>query len=424
MTTRTSKALALSAAAALASTASFGQTLISDGFELGSAADYTVVDDGTPDGAEDFSFDYIAAGIPLAPRSGAGDTNGLRLTANVSAGVADARTAFHNTAITASRYRLTVDVWMNFVGTAGTTEFGHVGVGGDGTTFNSVFTPISGSGAFLSFTGDGGSGSDYRWFRDSANTPLGDADSTTLPNTHPSYLGHGSNNSGAFFQALFPSPPSTIAGSPGNIWTTVEIEVDNNCGLISFSFDGQLTFRGSFAGTFDGLVSLGIADAFSSVGTADQFTLFDNLLVEELPPLGTAYCTVITNSTGLGALLLATGDDAVAGNDLTLCAQDLPTDTFGIFLASPTSDFVTGAGGSVGNLCIGPAIGRGVGGAILNSGPGGTFSITADLTALPTSAGPAAVMAGDTVFFQGWFRDFVGGSTTSNYTNGLIVTFN
>ncbi len=425
MTNRISKALAFSATAAIATTATFAQTtLISDGFELGSAADYTVVDDGSIDGADDFAFDYVAAGIPAAPRSAAGDTLGVRMTANTSAGSADARTIFHNTVVNADRYLLTVDVWMNFVGTSGTTEFGHVGVGGDGTTFNSVFSPIFGSGAFISFTGDGGSGSDFRWFRDSANTPIGDTASTTLPNSHPSYLGHGSNGSGAFFQSLFPSPPSTIAGSPGNIWTTVEVEVDNGCGVISFSFDGQLAFRGDFSGRFDGQVSLGLADAFSSVGTADQFTLFDNLLVEELPAIGTAYCAVVANSTGMGARLLASGNTAAADNDFSLCALDLPMNSFGMFVASAAADFVANPGGSTGNLCVGPLFGRGVGGGIFNSGMAGSFAATTDLAALPGAMGTTAVMAGDTVYFQAWFRDRVGSAATSNFSNGLDVTFN
>ncbi|MEZ6016160.1 MAG: hypothetical protein R3F49_13655 [Planctomycetota bacterium] len=272
----------LIAAGALAATTASAQVVISDNFETDSSANYTVVNDGTPNGTQTFAFDYVAAGIPLAPRSTAGDVGGLKLTANDTDTAVDAWTLFHNVPVGALQYKLTVDVWMNFVGTAGTTEFANIGVGGDGATFNQYASPISGSGAFIAFTGDGGSGSDYRWFRDGANTPAGDMASTTLPNTHPSYLGHGSNNSGAFFQALFPSPPATIAGSPGNIWTTVEIVVDNANGMIAFYFDGQLTFQGEFANAFDGLVSLGIADTFTSVSPATNFTLYDNLEVEVL----------------------------------------------------------------------------------------------------------------------------------------------
>ncbi len=271
----------LVAAAALAASAS-AQVVITDNFEVDSSANYTVVTDATPDNSRVFAFDYVAAGIPLAPRSQAGDIGGLRVTANDSLGAADAQTLFHNTVVNANQYRLKVDVFMRFVGTSGTTEYAHVGVGGDGATFNSLFTPISGSGAFIAFTGDGGSASDYRWFRSPANTPAGDTANTTLPNSHPSYLGRGSNNTGAFFQSLFPSPPATVAGSPGNIWTTVEIFVDNLAGVISFSFDGQLTYLGRFANRFDGLVSLGIADTFSSLSGPNSFTLYDNLEVEVL----------------------------------------------------------------------------------------------------------------------------------------------
>ncbi len=424
MTFTTSSAFAVASALLLPS-AAFSQTvLLSDDFEVDSSADYTVVDDGSIDGVDDFAFNYMAAGLPLAPRSDLGDFFGLKMTANTSAAAGDSRTIFHNTPIVEDRYRVTVDLWMNFTGSAGTTEFAHMGVGGDGMTYNRVFSPISGSGAFLSVTGDGGSGSDFRWFRDSANTPADESDSTTLPNSHPSYLGHGSNNTGTFFQALYPSPPSTIAGAPGNIWTTAEIEVDNTCGVIAFYLDSALVFRGKFAGDLNGQVSLTLADVFSSVGIADSFTVYDNLLVETIPSVGTAYCAVTPNSTGAGAVLLGNGSTAAADNAFTLCALDMPQDSFGIFVASSTSDFVVNPGGSMGNLCIGPAIGRGVGGVIANSGAAGSFVLDADLTAIPTPNGPVAVMPGDSVYFQAWFRDAVGGTTTSNYSNGLQVDFN
>ena len=60
---------------------------------------------------------------------------------------------------------------------------------------------------------------------------------------------------------LIPSPPSTVAGSPGNIWTTVEIEVDNVNGVISYRFDGALTFRGDFDGMFNGAIYASLAIA-------------------------------------------------------------------------------------------------------------------------------------------------------------------
>jgi hypothetical protein len=261
--------------------------VISDSFESNTAADYTVVNDGTPNGTTNFNFNYIGAGIPLAPRSAPGSTGGLRMTANDSATAVDALTAFHKTSVAAPNYILTVDVYMAFSVASGSTEYAHVGVGGNGTIFNSVFTPISGSGSFIAFTGDGGSASDYRWYRDAANTPIGETDSTTLPNTHPSYLGNGSNNTNAFYTTLFPLGSRTapsVAGSPGNMWTTVKIEV--NSGTISYFFNNTLTFQGQYAGNFNGFASLGISDPFTSVDTGHVFTLYDNLSVEVVPEPG------------------------------------------------------------------------------------------------------------------------------------------
>ncbi|MGL4512626.1 MAG: PEP-CTERM sorting domain-containing protein [Lacipirellulaceae bacterium] len=281
-------------AALIAATCSEGAfaALITDDFEVNSSSSYTVVNDATPDGTQQFAFDYTAAGIPLAPRSAPGTRRGLRLTANDTVkptNLVDSWTVFHSTPVAADFYTMKVDVWMNFAVATASTEYAQVGVGGNGTTFNSVFTPISGSGAFLAFTGDGGSASDYRWYRDTLNTPVGDAANTTLPNTHPSYLGNGSNNANASFTSLFPlgarPAPPNLAGTPGNMWTTVTIEVNNVAGLITFYMSNPITgvngpmFQGAFAGTFNGLVSVGINDPFTSVDGGTVFTLYDNLEV-------------------------------------------------------------------------------------------------------------------------------------------------
>ena len=412
-------------AAGLAGTAPAQSVFINDNFETDTSADYIIVDDGAGDGTQTFAYDYVAAGIPLAPNSAPGDTGGLKLTANDTNGSGDAWTLFHTTPINADFYVLSVDVWMNFGSGSGTTEYAEVGVGGDGATYNSLFLPIEGSGAYIAFTGDGGSASDYRWFRAVPNTPPGETDNTTLPNSHPSYLGHGSNGTGSFFQSLFPAPPSTVAGSPGNIWTTVNIEVDNLNGQISFYFDGQLTFQGDFAGSFDGFASLSIADVFTSVSTANNFTLYDNFRVEvPTSTIGTNYCSANANSTGATGVMGATGSDFVSDNTVTLLASDLPGNSFGFFLTSQSQGFTSNPGGSQGNLCLSGAIGRYVGaGQIKNSGSAGEFDLGLDLTLTPTPTGLVSVNAGETWNYQAWYRDAVGGSATSNFTDGLSITF-
>jgi hypothetical protein len=50
------------------------------------------------------------------------------------------------------------------------------------------------------------------------------------------------------------------------------------------------------------------------------------------------------------------------------------------------------------------------------------FSLALDLTRTPTPAGLVSVSAGETRFFQGWYRDANPG-VTSNFTASLEVDF-
>ncbi|MEM1453406.1 MAG: hypothetical protein AAGI22_30160 [Planctomycetota bacterium] len=106
------------------------------------------------------------------------------------------------------------------------------------------------------------------------------------------------------------------------------------------------------------------------------------------PGIGTSYCgPAALNSIGESAEIVATGSTVTSQNDLTL-----------------------------------GAIGRLVGiGQIQNGGPLGVVSLRIDLTNVPQPVGPVAAAAGETWNFQGWYRDSVGGSATSNFTDGVSV---
>lgn len=139
--------------------------------------------------------------------------------------------------------------------------------------------------------------------------------------------------------------------------------------------------------------------------------------------LGFNYCATNPNSTGHSARICARGSANVADQDLRLCASDLPPNAFAFFLASSGQVFVAHPGGSAGNLCVGPSIGRGPGG-IFNSGAAGEGCRTVDLNALPQPNGPVAVQAGETWSFQCWHRDAApGGGSTSNFSDAVSVTF-
>ena len=252
--------------------------VLSDDFEVDTSANYSILDesnalsgDGTPDSAATFNFDYITAGIPLAPNSTAGDTGGLKMVANetdTDAGAADHITAYHNTSMSGT-YTMQVDIYMGVEAAAGTTEFAHVGIGANNNDFNSIFTPIVGSGHFMSITGDGGSSSDYRHSAPgNPAVPSGDLSYLNSTNT--------TNATGDLYQALFPA--TDFPGSPGNTWTTLSIEV--NPQHVRYFLDGVEIIRTDNAGG-DGLLNLGYTDPFSSVGP--HFVIYDNLIVTDVP---------------------------------------------------------------------------------------------------------------------------------------------
>lgn len=138
------------------------------------------------------------------------------------------------------------------------------------------------------------------------------------------------------------------------------------------------------------------------------------------------------NSTGQVGTLVASGSAQVIDDDLTLEARQLPPGSFAFFVTSRSVVApIPMPGGSQGFLCLGGAIGR------FQSQVGavsalGVYQISTDpgagpqrfsLTAFPQPNGTVAVMAGETWSFQCWYRDVVGGAATSNFSEGVSITF-
>jgi FG-GAP repeat len=159
------------------------------------------------------------------------------------------------------------------------------------------------------------------------------------------------------------------------------------------------------------------ASGKSAIITNQGAVFFANLCAS----LGTSYCgPAVANSSGAPARIEGHGSTNVADNNLVLRAVDLPPMQFGLFLTSATQGFVTGPGGSQGNLCLGGSVAR-FAGDISSSGNLGHIYLEVDLGALPTSP-PHAVQPGETWNFQAWFRD-ANPNLTSNFTDGLSITF-
>lgn len=142
-------------------------------------------------------------------------------------------------------------------------------------------------------------------------------------------------------------------------------------------------------------------------------------------PVGEAFCgPAVPNSTGAPSRIFSVGSNSAVENSLTLRTADLPTNAFGFFIVSQASQPATPVVASSGLLCLDGAIGRYVGpGQVRTSGASGTFALDLDLTAIPQPLGFVAAQPGSTWFFQAWHRDTSPAGPTSNFTDGLQVTF-
>lgn len=165
----------------------------------------------------------------------------------------------------------------------------------------------------------------------------------------------------------------------------------------------------------------GDPDVLYAGGEAGTVQWYENLLD---PGIGLPDCDpAAPNSTGLAATLTGIGSPWVPNNALVLCAEGLPSNQIGLFLASPDAGFVVGAGGSQGNLCLSGPIGRfREPGQIQSSGAEGSISLSIDLAQIPSPAGFVSVMTGEQWHFQVWYRDQNPGPV-SNFTNGLVIEF-
>jgi formylglycine-generating enzyme required for sulfatase activity len=144
--------------------------------------------------------------------------------------------------------------------------------------------------------------------------------------------------------------------------------------------------------------------------------------------VGTNYCTpAVPNSTGAAGRISASGTSNLTlnNNRLSLRASSLPPSQFGIFMTSRTQGLVANPGGSLGNLCLGGAVGRYQGaGQVLSTGAGGSFYLSVDLSSTPEGGSFVQVAAGETWNFQSWYRDTgPAGQASSNFTDGLQVLF-
>ncbi|WP_419191324.1 FG-GAP repeat protein [Saltatorellus ferox] len=139
-------------------------------------------------------------------------------------------------------------------------------------------------------------------------------------------------------------------------------------------------------------------------------------------PLGELLCApAVPNSTGRAASLVARGSDVANDRNLTLEAAFLPRFSFAYALASLNSGFSAAPGGSQGNICLSGGVGRLVQ-DFTQAGTDGRIDIVINTASLPQPIGTASVSAGETWWFQVWYRD-ANPAVTSNFTDAVGIAF-
>ncbi|MEM6569682.1 MAG: hypothetical protein AAF957_14835 [Planctomycetota bacterium] len=137
--------------------------------------------------------------------------------------------------------------------------------------------------------------------------------------------------------------------------------------------------------------------------------------------VGRQYCDANENVSGESAWMRVIGNQSATFNHRLQC-QNLPVDTFGYFIVGNGSAVTPNPGGSAGNLCVSGSVGR-YSNFVASSGSDGFLSLLIDPQAIPQPNGTVAAVPGDTWYFQCWTRDSQGGMATSNFSNGVSVSF-
>ncbi|QDV10064.1 Ycf48-like protein [Planctomycetes bacterium Poly30] len=217
-------------------------------------------------------------------------------------------------------------------------------------------------------------------------------------------------------------------GTPLTRIETVTASTDESNTLYRASYGGVV--RGTYSGaSVETLGSITGSVSGTRVASAPGGTIVaafgsSGVWLKTVPAAsGTSYCgPAVPNSTGASAELRMEGTPSLSANALTLVARRLPAGSTSLAIVGDAETFTAQPGGSFGNLCLGGAIGRFTPDAG-SSGPDGTYQLVLDLGRLPRPGGTASAFPGQTLYFQTWFRDAVGGTVASNFTDAVSVLF-
>jgi len=257
------------------------EILFSDDFSADTSGNWDL-QFGAINGVEDytatFAVDYSELSIPPAPHTTDESTLGLFLQVNKNddtpSGAAGVN-VFPKNQVFSGNYAVRFDMFLSAGSGAGTTEHAIFGVNhsGDIATRNAA----TGDGVWFGVVTDGSNNRSYASYvgADLKNT-LPAADFAELIPSPPYISGLSFSGAGS---------PSSNGSQPNPVWADVEIRhVD---GLVTMKVNQVPIFTVTDRAAFtEGVFMLGMNDQFSSIGSTDTFTIYDNVRVVPLESEG------------------------------------------------------------------------------------------------------------------------------------------
>jgi hypothetical protein len=267
--------------------------------------------------------------------------------------------------------------WFTGQGSAGGTLGENDVDGGRTSLVSPVFDASGSAGISLSYA---------RWYsNDQGGSPNADVFEVEV-----------SNNGGASWVNADTVGPAGSETEGGWLMSNIELGL-----AVSATANMRVRFVASDLGT-GSIVEAGVDDIEISI------------LTDSTEPSN--YCISNPNSTGSAATISSTGSTSLSTNNFVLLSSNLPANSFGLFFFG-TMQTQTPINGSMGTLCV---TGNPLRLPATQADIFGSAFYSVDFTG---STNANQIVAGTTYNFQQWYRDAVGGVTTSNTTDGLQVEF-
>ena len=274
-------------------------------FETAQPANFNVViASPSNDASADLSYDsstFVQANgtgtVPdITPSPGSSTEKVLRLNANFTPSdpnaAIDAVNVYPNlvTAI-GTNWSMQFNAWLNYNGPAaggsGSTEMMFFGAMGSNTVpFKTETTPaIAGTGFAFTMTGDGGAAADYRFYSGTGTISANNAGATWLGGAWYNNIDAVWNDATTGF---FRGTQYETVGSPSKAWVTIKMTVSGTTCEVFVKRPGDAGFTSVATATVPAGTTAPVI-GFSDINTfqpstiawaADNFTLFDNLLID------------------------------------------------------------------------------------------------------------------------------------------------